>query len=142
MILDVNVLLYATNTSSMHHQKCSDWLRRAFNGRSRVGLPWQTIGAFLRIATHPRVSAHPLTTAQAWSLIDGWLQAPVYWVPTATERTASILGSLVAGQELRGNLVTDAQLAAIAIEHGVAVVSADSDLARFRNLHWINPVTT
>ena len=61
-------------------------------------------------------------------------------MPAATEHTVSILGELVAEHDLRGNLVTDAQLAALAMEHGVAVVSADGDFARFRSVRWINPL--
>ena len=70
----------------------------------------------------------------------GWLDAPACWIPTAGEGTARVLGELLTSLDLRGNLVTDAQLAALAIEHGVPVVSADTDFARFTGVPWINPL--
>jgi toxin-antitoxin system PIN domain toxin len=140
VLLDANVLLYSIDETSPHHARCADWVRSAFGGQRRIALPWQTIGAFLRIATHPRVFARPLSSGDAWSIVRRWLAAPVCWVPAATEHTVSILGELVAEHDLRGNLVTDAQLAALALEHGVAVVSADGDFARFRSIRWVNPL--
>ena len=140
VLLDANVLLYAIDVTSPHHARCSDWMRSTFAGQRRIALPWQTIGAFLRIATHPRVFARPLRPDDAWSIVRGWLAAPMCWVPTATEQTVNILGKLIGEQDVRGNLVTDAQLAALAIEHGVAVVSTDTDFARFRSVSWINPL--
>jgi uncharacterized protein len=140
VLLDANVLLYSVDHSSPHHGRCADWVRGAFTSQRRIALPWQTIGAFLRIATHPRVFSRPLNTADAWSMVQHWLAAPNSWVPAATERTALILGGLINDLDLRGNLVPDAQLAALAIEHGVAVISVDSDFARFDGLRWINPL--
>jgi toxin-antitoxin system PIN domain toxin len=139
VLLDANVLLYAADSSSTRHEACARWLERGFGGQRRIALPWQTIGAFLRISTHPRVFRQPLTSREAWAMVDQWLAAPVCWVPEATERTAAILGRLVTNLDLTGNLITDAQLAALAIEHGLAVVSVDSDFARFPDVRWINP---
>ena len=140
MILDVNVLLYATHSSSPHHHDSAAWLEAALVGDRRVGIPWQTVGAFVRIATHARVMERPLTTAQAWAAVDSWFAVPVVWMPPATERTARILKSLMLDHHLGSSMTTDAQLAALAIEHGVAVVSADTDFARFPGLTWINPL--
>ncbi len=140
VLLDANVLLYSVDQSSRQHARSAAWVRQAFEGDRRVALPWQTIGAFLRIATHPRVFARPLSSADAWSIVDNWLKSPICWIPAATERTARILGELTKEQDLRGNLATDAQLAALAIEHGLPVVSADSDFARFPGLRWLNPL--
>lgn len=140
MLLDANVLLYSIDRASRHHARCAAWLSDAFSGPRRVGLPWQTVGAFLRISTHPRVFARPLLPDQAWSIVEQWLAAPNCWIPETTGATARILGQLIGDLDLRGNLITDAQLAALAIEHGVAVVSADTDFARFPGLHWVNPL--
>ncbi len=142
MLLDANVLLYAVDSSARQHEKCSSWLLGAMVGQHRVAVPWQTIGAFLRIATHPRVFARPLTADDAWSIMQQWLSAPTCWIPEATHRTARILGELITTLDLRGNLVTDAQMAALALEHGIGVVSVDSDFARFPGLRWINPLST
>jgi uncharacterized protein len=141
VLLDANLLLYSVDQSSRYHGTCAEWVRAAFTGQRRIAVPWQTIGAFLRIATHPRVFARPLTVEAAWAAMEQWLAAPGCWVPAATERTAQILGDLVRNADARGNLVTDAQLAALALEHGLSVVSVDSDFARFPGVRWTNPLT-
>lgn len=140
MILDANLLLYATDLRSPHHAIVGPWLTQVLNGDRRVGLPWQTIGAFLRIVTHPRIIATPLEAAAAQGLVEAWLSAPATWVPSATEQTARIYGQLARAHQVTGNLVPDAQLAALALEHGVAVASADSDFARFPEVTWFNPL--
>lgn len=141
MIVDANVLLYAVDTGSVFHEPSRDWLEQALNGPTRVGLPWVSLTAFQRISTHPRVSAEPLSPAQAWSYIEDWLEADRSWIPTPSDRHAAILRRLIVDGDLRGNLVTDAHLVALALEHGVGVCSADSDFARFPELTWVNPTT-
>lgn len=141
MLLDANVLLYAVDASTDQHERAAEWLTGALNGDRRVGLPWQTIGAFLRISTHPRVTTDPLSGSEAWGFVDSWLQAPTTWIPPATERTASVLADLVADVPVTGNLVPDAQLAALAIEHGLVLCSTDTDFARFEDLRWENPLS-
>jgi toxin-antitoxin system PIN domain toxin len=141
MIVDANVLLYAVDASSPHHEASAAWLGAALNGDERVGLPWQTLGAFLRIATHPRVTANPLTAAEAQEHVDQWLAAEPAWIPPATERTASLYAGLARRHHVTGNLVPDAQLAALALEFGVAIISADTDFARFTEVRWINPLS-
>ncbi len=139
MIVDANVLLYAADRASSFHEEAKDWLEGSLNGPSRVGFPWVSLIAFLRISTHPRASANPLSPKEAWSYVIDWLEADQSWIPSPGERHAEILGQLVAGRDLRGNLVTDAHLAALAIEHGVGIASFDSDFARFPELAWVNP---
>ena len=139
MMLDANILLYAVDQDSQHHRLARPWLEQALNGPRRVGLSWPTLTAFLRIATHPRVFANPLSASQAWDQVEAWLSAPAAWVPTPGQRHADVLGDLVRRYGVRGILVPDAQLAALAIEHGVGVVSADGDFARFAELSWDNP---
>jgi predicted nucleic acid-binding protein len=108
------------------------------SGPSRVGFPWQTIGAFLRISTHPRVANNPLTGDQAWRA--GSLARSAHrWVPDVSLRTVVIRRDLMLSHHLGSHLTTDAQLASLAIEHGVAVVSADIDFARFPEVTWLNP---
>lgn len=142
MLLDVNILVYAVDRSSSNHTGAVDWLGRALTGSLRVGLPWQTIGGFLRITTHPRVFDQPLSTEQAWQAIDGWLASPVAWIPSAGARTVDILRRLMLTSRLGGPRTTDAQLAALALEHGVPVVSTDADFARFPGLAWIDPLAS
>lgn len=140
MIVDANILLYAVDETSPYHRHASDWLIRALNGDQRVGLPWQTLGAFLRIATHPKVTSRPLTAVTAQEWVDAWLWAEPAWIPPATERTAAVYKELAERHHVTGNLVSDAQLAALALEYGVELVSADTDFARFPEVRWVNPV--
>lgn len=140
MLLDANLLLYAVDEASPHHERASNWLIGVMNGDRRIAMPWQTIGAFLRIITHPRIAAEPLTGAQAWRFVATWLAAPVVWIPYVSDRTAAILGTLVERYALTGNAMPDAQLAAIAIEHGLTVLSADTDFARFEEVAWTDPL--
>ena len=140
MLIDANLLLYATDARSPDHAAASAWLTDQLNGDRRVGLPWQSLGAFLRIATHPRAYDRPLTAADAWRQVEDWLACEVTWTPGPGSRYAGILGGLVAAHDVRGNLVPDAQLAALAVEHGLTVCSADGDFARFGNVAWRNPL--
>ena len=140
MIVDAHILLYAIDEDSPFWSRASTWLTEAISGHERIGLPWQTIGAFLRIATHPRIAEHPLSASAAQDYVDRWLAAPTVWVPPATERTVGAYAQLTKAHHVTGNLVPDAQLAAIALELGVAVVSADSDFARFPEVRWVNPL--
>jgi uncharacterized protein len=140
VLLDANLLLFAVDSQSPHHQRAAAWLEATLNGDRRVGLPWQTIGAFLRISTHPRAAERPLSANAAWSYVEAGLEADPVWIPPCSPRTAAVLGHLVTSVPVTGNLVTDAQLAALAMEHGLAVCSADTDFARFPDLRWHNPV--
>lgn len=141
MIVDANILLYAVDSTSAHYGRASEWLTRALNGDVRVGLPWQSLGAFLRIATHPRITSNPLSAAEADRHIDAWLAASSSWVPPASERTMAIYRDLAVRHHITGNLVPDAHLAALATEFGVELVSADTDFARFPEVRWVNPLT-
>lgn len=139
MIVDANVLLYAVDEQSHFHVAAREWLDSALNGAERVGLPWASLLAFQRIITHPRVTESPLTPATAWGYITDWLDAEQAWQPSPGPRHREILGRLLSQGNLHGNLVTDAHLAALAIEHGTGICSFDSDFARFSKLNWINP---
>lgn len=141
MIIDANILLYATDSSSPHHGAAAEWLTSALNGNQRVGFPWQSLGAFLRICTHPRITARPLTAASAQEYVDAWLSAEPAWIPPATQSTAAVYARLARRHHVTGNLVPDLQLAALALEHGVPVVSADTDFARFPEVRWIDPTS-
>lgn len=140
MIVDANVLLYAVDEASPFHEPSRGWLETALNGERRVGLPWSSLWAFVRIATHPRALDHPMTPGEASGFVRDWLDAPAAWVPAPGAGHATLVLDLLERLDLRGNLVPDAALAALCLEHGVAIVSADSDFARFTSLEWINPV--
>lgn len=141
MIVDANVLLYARNDADPHHDAARRWLEDALNGGTRVGLPWWSLAAFVRIATNPRAFPNPLLPADAADQVDEWLGAPSAWLAEPSARYRAVFTSLVRSHDVRGPLVTDAQLAALAIDHGVPVVSTDADFARFREVDWLNPLT-
>ena len=141
MLLDANILLYATDRTSPHHEPAARWLTDALNADLRVGIPWQTVGAFVRISTHPRAAREPLTTQQAWDVVDSWFASPVVWLPAAGPRTLAIWRDLSLRHHLGSAMTTDAQLAALSLEHGVPIVSADTDFARFPEVRWINPLS-
>lgn len=140
MLLDANILLYAVNRQSGRHELAAEWLISVLHGRRRVGIPWQCIGAFLRISTHPRVNLVPLTTEKAWEYVRRWLECDTVWIPPATERTAAVYGELSIRYGITANLVPDAMLAALALEYGLTIYSADTDFARFTEVRWENPV--
>ena len=140
MIVDANLLVYAVNQRAVRHPESARWIAEQLGGPQRVGFPWQTITAFLRIVTHPRLFAQPLGPATAWGQVTDWLSAPVAWVPEPGPRYAQLLETLITRYDVRGNLVPDAVLAALAIEHGVTLASADTDFARFTELRWTNPL--
>ena len=106
----------------------------------RVGLPWATLLGFLRLATNARAITRPLTMAAAWQQVSQWLACESTWVPLPTERHGEVFGRLLAEPGMYGNLVPDAHLAALAIEHGLTLCSTDGDFARFPELKWLNPL--
>lgn len=140
MLVDTNILLYSVDESSPFHQACRSWMEEALNGPRRVGLPWQSLTGFLRIATNHRAMENPLPPGDAWEVVEQWLASPSTWVPSPTQGYHTILAKLIRDLDLRGNLIPDAALAALCIQDGLAVVSADSDFARFREITWINPL--
>ena len=105
-----------------------------------MALPWPSLLAFVRLVSNPRVFAHPLAVSAAWEQAESWLQVPVVWIPTPSQRHREVLGRLLAGVGFRPNLVPDAHLAALAIEHGLTLCSNDGDFARFQGLRWENPL--
>lgn len=141
MLIDANLLLFARDAASLFHEGARGWLTEQLNGSSRVGLPWQSLTAFLRISTHPRAYDNPLTPQEAWEQVRAWIDAEPVWIPAPTAGHAEIVGRLIVTHQLRGNLVSDAHLAALAVEHGLALCSADSDFARFPEIRWHNPLT-
>ncbi len=140
MLIDANLLLYAVDEASPHHSPAHRWLTASLNGERRVALPWLSLAAFVRIATNPRASANPLSSSEAWQFVRDWLDCDVTWIPNPTDHHAAILGRLICQYDLRANMITDAHLAALAIEHGLTVYSADTDFARFSELTWNNPL--
>ena len=126
MIVDANLLLYAVDSSSPFHASAAAWLEDVLNGDAAVGLPWQTIGAFVRISTHPRAATNPLTGEKAWEYVESWLAAEPAWIPPATRTTARVYGELARMIPITGNLVTDGMHSVIAQATKPASVPAAS----------------
>ena len=140
MLVDANLLLLSADEASPFHDRAASWLEDRLNGSRRVGLPWVSLLAFVRITTNPRAAERALEPEQAWAHVERWLAAAPSWVPQPTERHGEVLGGLVRRYQLRANLVPDAHLAALALEHGLTVCSADTDFARFEEVRWENPL--
>jgi toxin-antitoxin system PIN domain toxin len=114
MLVDANLLLYAVDESAAQHESAVGWLSQQLNGSRRVGLPWQSLATFLRIATHPRVFREPLPPTTAYDRVTDWLSAPVAWIPQPGPEYHRILGQLTTADNVGGNLVRDVMLAALA----------------------------
>jgi uncharacterized protein len=137
---DVNVLLYAVDETSPRHAAARAWLERCLSGTETVGLAWSVLTVFLRLTTRASVFEHPLTLAQAFDLVDGWLAQPRVVVAHPTSRHHIVLRRVLESLGTAGNLVPDAHLAALALEHGATVVSRDRDFGRFAGVAWSDPL--
>jgi hypothetical protein len=140
ILIDANILIYAHVNSFAQHRVAREWLDHQLNGSAPVGLPWASLLAFLRLVTNSRVFEHPESMVAAWSQVRAWLACESVWTPEPTERHAELLGDILKVPGVHGNLVPDAHLAALAMEHGLTLCSTDGDFARFRALRWLNPI--
>jgi toxin-antitoxin system PIN domain toxin len=139
LLVDANVLLHAVNQHAREHEAARDWLGEALNAREAVAFGWTVVLAFLRVATHPSVFPRPLTSDQAAATVERWLDAAPAVVLDPTRRHLGLLRGLLAQAGTAGNLVADAHLAALALEHGATVVSFDRDFGRFDGVAWRLP---
>jgi len=140
IVVDANLLVYARVASLPQHTRSLEWLDGKLNGTARVGLPWPSLLGFLRVVTNPRIFERPESIASAWRQVEEWLGCPWVWIPVPGEGHQGILAGLLKGTSGGANLVPDAHLAALAIEHGLTLCSTDGDFARFRDLSWENPL--
>lgn len=140
ILVDSNLLIYAHATTSPHHDRARDWLDRTLNGPTAVGMPWASLLAFVRLVSNPRVYERAEPLLDSWAQVEEWLAHPRVWIPEPTERHGEVLGGLIRGGINQARLVPDAHLAALAIEHGLTLCSADGDFARFPGLKWENPL--
>ncbi len=136
------MLIYAHADSFSRHQRVRQWLDSRINGTAPVGFPWPSLLAFMRIISNPRIFQKPESIESAWQQVGEWLQCPPAWIPAPTSRHHEILAPLLLNQAVRPNLIPDAHLAALAIEHGLILCSPDGDFARFPGLRWENPLAS
>ncbi len=135
-LADTNILVYAADVDSAHHATSREWLENTLNTPTGLGLAWLAVVGFVRLTTHPRISAKPRTVAQALGYVDDWLAHPNTHIVQPGERHADLLARLLLSVGTAGNLTNDAHLAAIAIEHNVEMVSFDRDFQRFPGLKF------
>ena len=142
LLLDANLLIYAYHAGSGEHAAAKAWVESAFSGAEAVGLPWLTILAFLCITTNQRVFERPLSIAKAQGIAASWLARPQVHPVEAGANFFNGLSTLLGPAQIKGPLVNDAAIAALAIEHGATLCTTDRDFARFPGLKWVNPLQT
>ncbi|HMJ04283.1 MAG TPA: TA system VapC family ribonuclease toxin [Conexibacter sp.] len=140
ILLDANLLVYAHAAESPHHEPARMWFEEVMNAPDRVGFPWPTLLAFVRLMGNANVMRRPVPLREAWARAEGWLALPQSWIPVPTERHQQILSDLLDG-ETRPDIANDAHLAALAVEHGLTVCSTDRDFSRFPGIRWENPLS-
>lgn len=141
ILVDANLLIYAHVRDMPQHPAAHAWLDGVLNEGPRVGLAWPSLLAFVRLVSNPRIFDRPSPVADAWKQVEAWLSVPAVWTPLPTDRHRSLLGRLLTTPTgLRSDLVPDAHLAALALEHGLTLCSADGDFSRFPQLRWENPL--
>ena len=140
ILVDANILLYAEDYLQPRHKQARAWWDDQLSGTGVVCLCWTVLSAFIRIGTNPRVFEHPLSLEQALARVQSWLDQPCTRVVRPTERHWTVFKQVLTDGQAVANLVTDAHLAALAIEHGCELASTDADFARFPKLKWRNPI--
>ena len=140
IIPDLNLLLYAIDESSPQHESARTWLAAVLSGTETVAVPWAVLLGFVRLATNPRVFVNPLDVDDAMDIARGWLAQPNVTTVNPVTRHLETLRDLLVPVGTAGNLTTDGHLAALAIENGAELHSADTDFARFPSRSWVNPL--
>lgn len=140
VLVDANILIYAKFSDFPQHEAARVWLDAALNAPDPLAMPWISLMAFLRITTNRRLFRAPLKVDEALTQVTEWAARSNVWHPEPSERFGLIFSTLVRQSQASGNLVTDAYLAALAREHGLTVISSDSDFAHFEDVKWQNPL--
>lgn len=138
-LVDANVLIYAVNEDALHHRTAGRWLDDALSGDATVAFAWIAVLAFVRLSTKVGLFPQPLSIQGAMDRVDAWLDNPAAVVIEPTARHPGLVRELLVGIGTGGNLVNDAHLAALAIEHRGQIVSYDNDFSRFEGVTWERP---
>lgn len=143
IFIDANLLIYAVNADAPLHFQAKTWVQETLNGqRGPVALSWFSLVAFVRIITNSRIVALPRSVDEAMQMVNEWLALPAVRLIEPGPDHAHHFEATCRATKAQGNLVTDAHLAALAIEHDLELASCDTDFAKFPGLHWINPLTS
>jgi len=142
IVLDTNLLLYAYDSNAKEHAKAQAWLQGVLSGSDPVGIPWPSLIGFLRILTHPAVTGGRFSMEQASAIVDEWLELPHVRLLSPSEGHWATLRRVLLESDSRGNITSNAVLAAVTIEHGGVIYTNDRDFARFPGLRWVNPLAT
>ena len=140
ILLDANLLIYAVNRDAPQHGAAREWFEQVLSGDESVRLPWICLLAFLRVTTRPGILANPLTVEQATEFVEEWLEQPFVEAVAPGPGHWPILRHLLLAAGTGGNLTSDLHLAAMAIEQGAAIYSADHDFQRFAGIDHVNPL--
>lgn len=140
IVLDANLLLYAYDSTMPQHSAAHIWVKTVFSGDELVGLPWQTISAFLRIATDSRLPGKRFTIEESIGIVQQWMELKQVRLLVPGERHWHIFQRMLVEGQVRGPMTTDAALAALTIESGGVLYTNDRDFARFPGLRWVNPL--
>jgi hypothetical protein len=140
ILADVNLLIYAEDSQCGPHEAARTWWDEQLSGMAPVGLCWPVMQAFIRIGTNPRASRNPLMLKEAIARVQSWLDQPCVRILHPTEQHWTIFQQMLRAGNATANLVSDAHLAALAVEHNCVLQSTDRDFARFRGLKWKNPI--
>ena len=141
IILDANILLYAYDAGAKQYSSARAYLEEVLSAPDPIGIPLQNILAFLRLSTKTGVLTAPYTMEEALAFVEAWLAQPQVRVLTPGERHWPILKHMLVAGQVRGALVTDAEIAALTVEYGGELQTNDRDFARFPGLRWKNPLT-
>ncbi len=140
IVPDLNLLVYAHSSGVPLHVPARRWWEDLVNGTERVGVPWLVAAGFVRLLTHPGVLSTPAAPEHAVDLMAEWFRSPSVTPLNPGTQHIAIFRNMLAAAGVAGNLVTDAHIATLAIEHQAEVHSNDSDFARFPGLRWRNPL--
>jgi toxin-antitoxin system PIN domain toxin len=140
VLVDVNLLIHAIHSASPDHAAAKTWLDDRLQSGEPLGLPWAVLVGFVRITTNPRITSHPFTLDESLQQIRDWLETPGVQILHPTAEHERHFADLCRAAGAVGNLVTDAHLAALAIEHDCELGSNDTDFSRFPGLRWVNPL--
>lgn len=140
ILVDANLLLYAEDSSSEHHAVARAWWDAQLSGVEPVALCWPVLNAFIRIGTNARLHQQPLLLGEAIDRVQSWLEQPCVRLIHPGDQHWALFQQMLRGGKAVGNLVSDAHLAALAVEHNCVLHSTDADFSRFRGLKWRNPI--